>query len=102
MINICCPHQRHAAKQDHNDDERLEVLMFDQLEHVAPVLPPLLSEFRRVEHLEAARTFDAALRTALVRVFDELDDHLVDFRSVVEVLLYATVVVLGVREVATR
>jgi len=72
--------QRETADQDHDDDERLEVLVLDEDEvDVAPV-EPRASDARPVERVPELAAGRAALGTALVRVLDVDDRHLVDLR----------------------
>ena len=58
----------HAAGEDHEDDERLEVLVLDQLVHdEAPAAPDLAGQ-RATERVHPRALADAVLRTAVVRV----------------------------------
>jgi len=69
--------QCQAAGNDHADDERLEVVVFDQDVGETANLPEHLADERVVEQTEQRRTLGgAAPGTALVRIFDEHHVHL--------------------------
>jgi len=70
--------QCETADQDHDDDERLEVLVFDKDEvNIAPV-EPRAADACPVEGFPERTRRRAALGTTLVRVLDVHDRHLVD------------------------
>ena len=70
-------YQRETAGEDHEDDERLEVLVVDQPVHGTAEAPPRSSSERPVQPLAAAAgVTGAALGTALVWVLHEYDLHL--------------------------
>ena len=70
-------YQREAAGEDHENDERLEVLVLDESVHGTAERPPGASNQCAVEPLGAAAGVpSAAVWTALVRVLDEHHLHL--------------------------
>ena len=75
-------YQSHATGEDHDDDEGLKVVVLYQREHVTTELPVSLAEHRVLEDVKDWALFDAQSWTAVVRVLDEDDVHLVYLWSV--------------------
>jgi len=69
--------QCEAAADDHEDDERLEVVVFDEDVGVTAQLPEDAANERVFEHTQQRRTLGrTGLWTALIRVLDEHHVHL--------------------------
>ena len=65
-----------AAADDHNDDERLEPSVIDQLVRETAQLPPLLTGVPPQRRLPAVVLPAPASRTAVVRVLDRNHRHI--------------------------
>ena len=72
--------QRETADENHDDDERLEVLVFDDFEVDVAPREPGATDARPVERLPELTGRRTALGTTLVGVLDVDDRHLVDLR----------------------
>ena len=72
--------QGETADQDHTDDERLEVLVFNEDEVDVTPVEPGATDARPVERFPERTGRRTTLRTTLVRVLDVDDRHLVDLR----------------------
>jgi len=70
--------KRQAAGDDHGDDERLEVAMFDEWVGAAAQRPEVAAQDRLSDHVATlAATVVETFRTAVVRVLYEHDAHFV-------------------------
>ena len=78
-------YEGHAAGEDHEDDERLKVLVLDQLVHdEAPAAPDLARQCvpKRIHPRALA---DAVLRTAVVRVLQcRTSNQISELHSVID------------------
>ena len=71
--------QSEAGRDDHHDDERLEVVVFHQHVSVAAQFPEDASDHSVIHHAQQRRTLARArLGTTFVRVLDEHHVHLAD------------------------
>ena len=78
-MQVCSTDQCEAGRDDHHDDERLEVVVFHQHVSVATQFPEDASDHSVIHHAQQRRTLARArLGTTFVRVLDEHHVHLAD------------------------
>jgi len=65
-VKCCVSYERHAAGKDHDNDERLEVLVLDQFVHDEPPAAPDLAGQRVSERVHPRTLADTVLRAAVV------------------------------------
>lgn len=89
-----------AAQKDHDNDECLEIVVLHQPKHAAAKTRPDSAEAVVIESRETRTYLRTARRTAFIRILDEYDLDVVNFRAFAAGSAGVGEIVDGVGEVA--